>query len=108
MGQGYPSILCYEHTNTLLLKTVLPFYNPFTYYLVNSFLYSFIALYGLCEYVHSRVRHYGLRPPSLSIHVIFREGYLSGLPFPTSGDLANQGIKLVAPALQVDFFFFAT
>ena len=89
MRHGYPSILCYEHTHTLLLKTVLPFYNPFTYYLVNSFLCSFIALYGLCEYVHSRVQPYEQRPPNFSVHVIFREEYLSGLPFPTSGDLPN-------------------
>ena len=106
MGQGYPSILCYEHTNTLLLKTVLPFYNPFTYYLVNSFLYSFIALYGLCEYVHSRVRHYGLRPPSLSIHVIFREGYLSGLPFPTSGELPNWDWTRISCTGRWILFFF--
>jgi len=31
-----------------------------------------------------------------------RQAYLSGLPFPSSGDLPGQGIKPGSPALQVD------
>ena len=31
-----------------------------------------------------------------------RQEYLSGLPFPSSGDLPNPGIKPESPALQTD------
>ena len=31
-----------------------------------------------------------------------RQGYYSGLPFPSPGDLPNPGIKPRSPALQVD------
>ena len=31
-----------------------------------------------------------------------RQGYWSGLPFPSPGDLPDPGIKLVSPALQAD------
>ena len=31
-----------------------------------------------------------------------RQGYWSGLPFPSPGDLPNQGIELRSPALQAD------
>jgi len=31
-----------------------------------------------------------------------RQGYWSGLPFPSPGDLPNPGIKLGSPALQAD------
>ena len=33
-----------------------------------------------------------------------RQGYWSGLPFPTPGDLPNPGIKSVSPALTGGFF----
>ena len=32
-----------------------------------------------------------------------RQEYWSGLPFPSSGDLPDPGIKLRSPALQADF-----
>ena len=35
-----------------------------------------------------------------------RQEYLSGLPFPSLGDLPNPGIKPGSPALQADFFSF--
>ena len=35
-----------------------------------------------------------------------RQEYWSGLPFPSSGDLPNTGIKPGSHALQVYFFFF--
>ena len=35
-----------------------------------------------------------------------RQDYWSGLPFPSSGDLSNQGLKPKSPALQADSFFF--
>ena len=35
-----------------------------------------------------------------------RQEYWSGLPFPPPGDLANPGVELESPELQVDFFFF--
>ena len=31
-----------------------------------------------------------------------RQGYCSGLPFPSPGDLPNPGIELGSPALQAD------
>ena len=31
-----------------------------------------------------------------------RQGYYSGLPFPSPGDLPNPGIEPVSPALQAD------
>ena len=31
-----------------------------------------------------------------------RQGYWSGLPFPSPGDLPDPGIELRSPALQVD------
>ena len=41
-------------------------------------------------------------PPSSSVHGISQAKYWSGLPFPTPGDLPNQGIKSTSPALQAD------
>ena len=35
--------------------------------------------------------------------VLSRQEYKSGLPFPSSGDLPNPGIKPESPALQVNF-----
>ena len=32
----------------------------------------------------------------------FRQGYWSGLPFPSPGDLPNPGIEPGSPALQAD------
>ena len=41
-------------------------------------------------------------PPSSSVHGISQAKYWSGLPFPTPGDLPNQGIKSTSSALQAD------
>ena len=41
-------------------------------------------------------------PPGSSIHGIFQARVLSGLPFPSPGDLPNPGIKPESPALQAD------
>ena len=38
-------------------------------------------------------------PPSMGFS---RQGYWSGLPFPSSGDLPNPGIEPGSPALQTD------
>ena len=38
-------------------------------------------------------------PPSMESS---RQGYWSGLPFPSPGDVPNPGIKPRCPALQVD------
>ena len=49
----------------------------------------------------------GCSPPGSSVHGISQARILSGLPFPTPGDLHNPGIKpasLVAPALSGGFF----
>ena len=46
-------------------------------------------------------------PPGSSVHGFPRQKYWRGLPFPTSGDLCNPGIKpmsLVSPALAGKFF----
>ena len=40
--------------------------------------------------------------PGSSVHEFLRQEYWSGLPFPSPGDLPNQGIKPMSPALQVD------
>ena len=43
--------------------------------------------------------------PGSSVHGIFRQEYLTGLPFPSPGDLPDPGIEPVSPvspALQVD------
>ena len=41
-------------------------------------------------------------PPGSSVHVIFRQEYWSGLPFPVPGDLPDPGIEPGSPALQAD------
>ena len=46
-------------------------------------------------------------PPGSSVHGIFQEGYWSGLPFSSPGDLPNTGIEPtspVAPTLAGRFF----
>ena len=47
-------------------------------------------------------------PPSSSVHGISRQGYWSGLPFPSRGDLPDPGIEPRSPALQADFTDWAT
>ena len=41
-------------------------------------------------------------PPGSSVHEISREGYWSGLPFLSPGDLPNPGIDSRSPVLQAD------
>ena len=41
-------------------------------------------------------------PPGSSVHETFRQGYWSGLPFPSPGDLPNPRIEPGSPALQAD------
>ena len=41
-------------------------------------------------------------PPGSFVHVILQARILSGLSFPSSGDLPNPGIKPRSPALQTD------
>ena len=45
-------------------------------------------------------------PPGFSVHRILQQGYWSGLPFPSPGDLPDAGIKPGSAAMQVDFFFY--
>ena len=40
--------------------------------------------------------------PGSSVHGILQQEYWNGLPFPSSGDLPNPGIKPGSPALQAD------
>ena len=41
-------------------------------------------------------------PPGSSVHKIFQARILSGLPFPSPGDLPKPGIEPGSPALQTD------
>ena len=41
-------------------------------------------------------------PPGSSVHGILQARYLSGLPFPSPGDLSKLGIEPRSPELQVD------
>ena len=41
-------------------------------------------------------------PPGSSVHGILQARILSGLPFPSPGDLSNLGIKPRSPALQAN------
>ena len=43
-------------------------------------------------------------PPGSSVMGFSRQEYWSGLPFPSSGDLPDPGIKPMSPALPGDFF----
>ena len=38
--------------------------------------------------------------PGSSVHGILQEGYWSGLPFPSPGDLPHPGVEPRSPALQ--------
>ena len=42
--------------------------------------------------------------PGSSVNKIFQEEYWNGLPFPSSGDPPDTGIKPVSPALAGEFF----
>ena len=44
-------------------------------------------------------------PPSMKFS---RQEYLSGLPFPSPGDLSNPGIEPQSPTLQADSTIWAT
>ena len=44
----------------------------------------------------------GCSPPHSSVLGMLQQEYWSGLPFPSPGDLADQGIKSGFPALQED------
>ena len=46
------------------------------------------------------------RPQDSLLMEFPRQEYWSGLPFPSSGDHSNPGIKSGSPALQADSFFF--
>ena len=40
--------------------------------------------------------------PGSSVHGIFRQGYWSGLPFPSPGDLPDPGIEPGSPTLEAE------
>ena len=40
--------------------------------------------------------------PGFSVHVIFQQEYWSGLPFPSPGDLPDQGTEPGSPTFQAD------
>ena len=41
-------------------------------------------------------------PPGSSVYEFSREEYWSGYPFPSPGDLPNQGVELGPPLLEAD------
>ena len=41
-------------------------------------------------------------PPAFSVHEISQAKILTGLPFPSPGDIPDPGIKAASPALQAD------
>ena len=56
-----------------------------------------------CSVVPDSLRPHGLQPTRLHLSMRFsRQGYWSGLPFPSLGDLPNPGIEPGSPALQTD------
>ena len=44
----------------------------------------------------------GLQPTSFSVHGFSRQGYWTWLPFPSTGDPHDPGLKSKSPALQAD------
>ena len=44
----------------------------------------------------------GCSPPGSSVHGIIQQEYWSRLPFPSSEDLPDPGIKPASPSLKVD------
>ena len=60
----------------------------------------FLFLYTVVCASHSVVSN-SLRPHGLSME-FSRQGYWSGLPFPSPGDLPDPGIEPGSPALQAD------
>ena len=54
-----------------------------------------------CSVMSNSLQPHGARQAPLSMG-FFRQEYWSGLPFPSPGDLPNQGIELRCPASQAD------
>ena len=71
--------------------------------------YFGIQTYGVCVLVPQLcltlcdLMDYIARQAHLSMG-FFRQEYWSGLPFPSPGDLSNQGIEPRSPALQAESF----
>ena len=59
------------------------------------------AIYRFSVYVLSRV---WLFVTPVTLWNFSRQEYWSGLPFPTSGDFSDPGIKFASPALEAEFF----
>ena len=52
-----------------------------------------------CSVMSNSLQCHACSPPGSSVHGISQAKYWSVLPFPTTRNLANTGIKLVSPAL---------
>ena len=64
-----------------------------------------LCLFNLyIEYVHAKSTPWTIASQAPLSMGFPRQEYWSGLPFPSSGDLPNQGIKPESPALQGRFF----
>ena len=79
---------------------------------ISTYSHSQVRCVCVCVFSHSALltlcNTMDCSPPGSSIHeIFFRQEYWSGLPFPSSGDLPNPGIKpasLASPALASRFF----
>ena len=66
---------------------------------------AFSQIFTKCEsqsVVYDSLQPHVLQPTSSSVQGILQAEYWSGQPFPSPGDFPDPGIKLRAPALQVD------
>ena len=65
-----------------------------------------MVLFLLCALSHVQFCFTAIdcSPPGSCVHEIFKARVLEWLPFPSSGDAPNLGIKLVSPALADGFF----
>ena len=58
------------------------------------------------SFVSDSLQPMDCRPQDSLLMEFPRQEHWSGLPFPSSGDHSNPGIKPGSPALQADSFFF--
>ena len=68
------------------------------------FVLCFIVLCSVLSCVQLVVTLWTVAHQALLLMGFCRQEYWSGLPFPSLGDLPNQGIKLASPALADVFF----
>ena len=97
-----------QNSSVLIFIVLLLTYNRMHRY------YMFISMnFDICIYPHTVLAAQSCPTlcdpvdcnlPGSSVHGIFQARIMSGLPFPSPGNLPNPGIKPVSPALQADSF----